>query len=226
MPRAKKEDITLTAVPFKTVAIELVGDSDLILCTKSRSYELAEVFKQSHPKGTELPKELLQPYNMWEKLITSIHWANPITFHDDDWSKYTEDEWTEYMTTNQPCILGKAFKDSAKEAFTSLGFKESTGKKGTDFTRGIEVSVLNPITFASVSYDQHLAKSNAMGSPNVLTQQNVFHGWKCEISLKYMEEAVPLVTILKVLNATGTFIGVGSRRGEGYGRYHVEAITG
>ena len=214
---AKTKGIKIT-----TVELDLVGDTDLILCAKSRSFELVEIFKQSHPKGTEIPQELLQPYNMWEKLITSIHWLNPIEFHDDDWSKYTEEEWNRYMTENSPCILGKAFKDSLAEAFKSLGFKDSTGKAGTDFKRCTEFGRIVPITFAQAGYDQHLALTNGLTKVNVLTQQNVFTGWRCTVTVKLFEKTLPVETLVSLINAAGTFIGVGSRRGEGYGRYHVE----
>lgn len=43
------------------------------------------------------------------------------------------------------------------------------------------------------------------------------------LSLK-VESALPLSTICSLLTAAGAFIGVGARRGEGYGRYHIEDI--
>lgn len=225
MPKkAADKEITITGLTINKVTLTLVGDTELILCKKARSFELGEIFRQSHPKGTKMPDKLQQPYNMWERLITSIHWLNPIVFHDDDNSLYSEEEWKSYMENNKPCVLGKAFKDSMAEAFKSFGFKEATGKNGTDFVRSINISNLNPITFAEVRYDQHLAVANSMGNPNVITQQNEFHGWSCEIEIKYLERVLPLETICEVINASGEFIGIGSRRGEGYGRYHIESI--
>ena len=84
MATAKKStenqtQIQLGEIKVKKMIVTIVGDSDLILCKKARSYEREEIFKQSHPKGTKIPAELQQPYNMWEKLITSIHWLNSIT---------------------------------------------------------------------------------------------------------------------------------------------------
>ena len=82
----KKEDKVFQFEQIKEgrMLVTIQGDTDLILCKKSRSYEREEVFKQSHPKGTKIPAEYQQAYNLWEKLITSIHWENPITFHDED----------------------------------------------------------------------------------------------------------------------------------------------
>ena len=222
--KATEKVIELTELPIKKVTVTLVGDTDLILCKKARSFELAEIFKQTHPKGTKMPPELQQPYCLWERLITSIHWLNPIEFHDMDHTLYTEEEWKNYMETNKPVILGKAFKDSMAEAFKSCGFKDATGKNGTDFIRTIVISKVNPISFAQAGYDQHLAVANQLGNPNVICQQNVFSGWRCEIDITYLENVIPLSTLLEVIRATGTFIGVGSRRGEEFGRYHIESV--
>lgn len=224
MSEKKVETITLSKAKKGSMQVTICGTSDLVLCAKARSYEREEVFKQSHPKGTKIPAEYQQAYNLWEKLITSIHWEKPIEYHDDDYSKYTEEEWTRYMRENAPCILGKAFQDSIKEAFISCGYKDSTGKAGTDFKRTISFSTKNPITFAQAGYDQHLAQTSGLSRTNVLTQQNVFTGWKCTLTVNYLESAFPKETILDLINTAGEFIGIGSRRGEGYGRYHIENI--
>ena len=95
----KKVEVVETAINLeqikpKTLIVTVNGTSDLILCKKSRSYELAEIYKQSHPKGSKIPQKYQQDYCLWEKLITSIHWQQPITFHDDDNTLYTEEEWS------------------------------------------------------------------------------------------------------------------------------------
>lgn len=222
---AKKEEvITLNPIRTSNFTVCIEGTSDLILCAKARSFELPEMFKQSHPKGTQIPAELSQPYNVWEKLITSIHWEKPIELHDDDWSLYSEEEWSDYMTNNRPLILGKAFQDSLKEAFISCGFKESTGKAGTDFRRTVSIAPTIPVKFSGVNADEHLAMTSGLNRVNVLTQANVFSGWSCEIPIVTLESAFPKQTIIELFNMAGTFIGVGSRRGEGFGRYKVTEI--
>ena len=157
--KPKAEVVTLNPIKVSSFSVHIEGTSDLILCKKPRSFELPEIFKQSHPKGTQIPSELNQPYNLWEKLITGIHWEKPITFHDEDWSLYTEEEWMDYMKNNRPCLLGKAFTDAMREAFISCGFKESTGKAGTDFKRTISVANIVPIEFGDAGYSQHLAQT-------------------------------------------------------------------
>lgn len=218
------KEIQLNPIREGSMILTIVGDSNLILCAKARSYEREEIFKQSHPKGTQIPKEYQATYNLWEKLITSIHWEKPITYHDDDYSLYTEAEWEDYMKNNKPCILAKAWQESLKEAFISCGFKDATGKNGSDFRRTISFAPLTPISFAQAGYDQHLAQTSGLSRVNVLTQQNVFTGWTCEIKINYLESAFPKTTIIELFQSAGKFIGIGARRGEGYGRYHVEAV--
>lgn len=220
----KSTEIVLSEIKSKRMVVTIEGTSDLILCKKARSYEREEIFRQSHPKGTKIPAEFQQPYNIWEKLITSIHWLNPIEFHDDDYSKYSEEEWNQYMQENKPCVLGKAFQDSLKEAFISCGFKDSTGKAGTDFKRTISFEPITPISFAMAGYDQHLAQTSGLSRTNVLTQQNVFQGWSAKVAVDYLEIAFPKETILDLFACAGRFIGIGSRRGEGYGRYKVTEV--
>ena len=216
--------ISLSEIKVRKMVVTIVGDSDLILCKKARSYEREEVFKQSHPKGTKIPAEYQQSYNLWEKLITSIHWLNTIEFHDEDYSLYTEEEWNDYMVNNAPCILGKAFQESLKEAFISCGFRDSTGKYGTDLKRTVSFKPLTPVRFAEAGFDQHLAQTSGTKRTNVLTQQNVFKGWSCDVEVSYLETAFPKETILEIFNCAGRFIGVGSRRGEGYGQFHISQV--
>ena len=121
----KKVEVVETAINLeqikpKTLIVTVNGTSDLILCKKSRSYELAEIYKQSHPKGSKIPQKYQQDYCLWEKLITSIHWQQPITFHDDDNTLYTEEEWSRYMTENKPCILANSWSRNGFEAYYQL----------------------------------------------------------------------------------------------------------
>ena len=224
--KATEKETTMNVEPVKVkkMIVSIAGDSDLILCAKSRSYEREEIYKQSHPKGTKIPAQYQQEYNLWEKLITSIHWLNPIEFHDDDYKKYTEEEWNRYMKENKPCILGKAFKDSLAEGFKSFGYKDMTGRDGTDLKRTISFRSIIPISFSEAGYDQHLAQTSGLSRTNVLTQQNVFHGWSADVEITYLESCFPKETIIELFNAVGQMIGVGARRKEEYGRYHIQSV--
>lgn len=216
--------INLEQIKPKTMIVTVNGTSDLILCKKSRSYELEEIYKQSHPKGTKIPAQFQQPYCLWEKLITSIHWKHPIVFHDSDYKEYTEEEWNRYMTENKPCILANSWIGSFSEAFISCGFKDSTGKAGTDLKRTISFDTLTPISFAQAGYDQHLAQTSGLSRTNVLTQQNVFSGWTADVVIHYLPIAFPKETVLGIMQCAGQFIGIGARRKEGYGRYELAEV--
>ena len=218
------KQIQLEAIKPSKMILTVQGESDLILCAKARSYEREEIFKQSHPKGTKIPKMYQQDYNLWEKLITSLHWLYPITFHDDDYSLYTEEEWLKYMKENKPCILNNAWMGSMKEAFISCKFKDSTGLNGTDIDRTVSIEPLTPISFVQAGYDQHLAQTKGLSRVNVLTQQNIFSGWSADITISYLEIVTPQETLLSLFNCVGKFIGVGARRKEGYGRFKIAEV--
>ena len=124
---AKAKSFTIEPLKETTLKLELIGDTDLILHKRSRYYEQAECWKQAHDKGTKMPEIYNQSKNIWEGLITGIHWEKPIEFHDEDISLYTQEEWESYMKNNRPCILTQAFKKAFSETFITF-FKDSTGK--------------------------------------------------------------------------------------------------
>lgn len=221
----KTEDakvFSLEPVKQTIIDVELIGTSDLILNKKCRSYERAEVWKQTNPKGAKMPKELDQEYNLWEHLITSLTWNKPINFHDDDYALYTQEEWERYMRENNPCILASAFVGAMSEAFKTFGFKDSTGKAGTDFKRAVNFqSPKFPITFAGVGYEQKLIPTQGISRTNVVGQYNVFNGWKCRVQLACADVVFPYETIVDLLATTGRFIGIGTQRKNGFGHFEI-----
>ena len=222
--------IVMEPIKQTILKVELSGTSDLILNKKCRSYERSEVWKQANPKGSKMPKELAQDYNLWEHLITSITWDKPIEFHDEDYSLYTQEEWETYMRENSPCILSSAFLGAMKEAWKTFGFKESTGRDGTDLMRSLNFQNTRfPITFSAVEYEQKLVPTTGVNRTNVLAQYNLFHNWKCVVEMAVAEKVFPYQTILELLGTTGRFIGVGTQHKNGYGHFeisHTEVVDG
>lgn len=220
---AKK--ITIEPIKETTMIISLVGDTDLILNGRGRLYLQSEVWKQAHDKGSDLPTIFKQSKNIWEQRITSIHWKNPIEYHDEDISLYTEEEWNRYMKENQPCILAMAFQKSFKEAFITF-YRDSTGKKGTDLSRALNMGgTLFPITFSEVRIEDSVVPTqNGKTSSSVLVSVNVFSGWKCEITVSCADIVFPSETVLSIINTAGKYIGIGTQRSNGYGRYHIEDV--
>ena len=217
-----EKTFSLEPVKQTIIDVELVGTSDLILNKKCRSYERAEVWKQTNPKGAKMPKDLDQDYNLWEHLITSITWNKPIEFHDDDYSLYTQEEWERYMRENNPCILASAFVGAMSEGFKTFGFKDATGKAGTDFKRAVNFqSPKFPITFSGVGYEQKLIPTQGISRTNVVGQYNVFSGWKCRVQLACADVVFPYETIVDLLATTGRFIGIGTQRKNGFGHFEI-----
>jgi len=220
----KTETIKIEPLRQSVLTFDIVGDSPLILNKKARSFEMQEIFKQSHPKGTAIPDALNQPYCLWERLITSVAWENPVEFHDDDYSLYTEEQWEHIIQTNRPCILSKAWKSSWCEAFKSF-WKDKTGKNGTDFERSVNIcGSIQPVDFTMATYSQHLTPNTGMNKVNVLAQHNIFNGWRCSIEVRFVEDVFPKETIIGIIQSAGTYIGIGTKRKEEYGRYHIENV--
>ena len=222
--KTSENKLNIEATKHNIITAELIGTSSLILSKKTRSYERYEIFRQTHSKGTAIPKNLDQGYHMWEKLITSIHWRDPIVYHDDDYSLYTEDEWNEYMTNNAPCVPQQMISGAMKEAFISFGYKDSTGKNGTDLTRGVQFSrPLYPLEIGPNDYDyeQKLVPNNGKDRVNVVCEHNIFYNWKVVVEFSCPEVTFPYDTIVKILNSAGKFVGLGTQHKNGYGRFNL-----
>lgn len=221
---AKEKTISLEPLKENIVRLTLVGDTDLILHARSRYYVQCEVWKQSHDKGAEPPAIYKQGKNIWEGIITSIHWEKPIQFHDEDISLYLEEEWRDYITNNRPCILTSAFVKSFKETFITF-YKDSTGKAGTDFSRGVNIEKdICPVDFASARIENSIVSTMGAGKgAPVLASCNVFSGWRTEITISCPQVVFPLDTLVQIVATSGKYIGIGTQRGNGYGRYHIES---
>lgn len=218
---AKSKTFTIGPLKETTLRLELIGDTDLILHKRSRYYEQAECWKQAHDKGTKMPEIYNQSKNIWEGLITGIHWEKPITFHDEDISLYTQEEWESYMKDNRPCILTQAFKKAFTETFITF-FKDSTGKKGTDIKRSLSMAgSICPVTFSDVEVVSNIVPTSGISASPVLCSSNVFHNWRTTIEVSCPDIVFPHETVLQLIETSGKYIGIGTQRANGNGRYHI-----
>lgn len=223
--KKKTETLVIEQLKVTKLIVELVGDTDLILHKKSRSFEREQVWIQSRGKGAKIPQEYAESKNPWEKLITSITWEKPIVFHDNDCELYSEKEWKDYMENNRPCILPQAFTKSFAEAFKTFGFKDSTGKAGTDLQRALNIiGDKIPISFAHVEPESILVPNGGLNNKNVVCHQNLFSGWRCSIEISVPDIVFPYETILSLVDTAGKYIGIGSQRKNGMGRYHIKNV--
>lgn len=226
MARPKKQEQVMTIEPLKetVMRIELVGDSDLVLNKKDRFFEQSEIWKQTHPKGAEPPTIYKRKVGVWEHLITSITWRDQIEFHDEKPELYTEQEWQNYMENNKPCILAVAFYRSFAEAFKTF-YKPVIKKDGTDLQRALNLSsTIFPISFETVQVEQKLVPNTGMNKTNVVCNRNVFSGWSTEIELSCADIVFPYDTVLSIIQTAGKYIGIGTNRNYGYGRYHIGKV--
>lgn len=218
---AKVKTFTIEPLKETTLRLELIGDTDLILHKRSRYYEQAECWKQAHDKGTKMPEIYNQSKNIWEGLITGIHWEKPITFHDEDISLYTQEEWESYMKDNRPCILTQTFKKAFTETFITF-FKDSTGKKGTDIKRSLSMAgSICPVTFSDVEVVSNIVPTSGISASPVLCSSNVFHNWRTTIEVSCPDIVFPHETVLQLIETSGKYIGIGTQRANGNGRYHI-----
>lgn len=218
---AKAKSFTIEPLKETTLKLELIGDTDLILHKRSRYYEQAECWKQAHDKGTKMPEIYNQSKNIWEGLITGIHCEKPIQFHDEDISLYTQEEWESYMKNNRPCILTQAFKKAFTETFITF-FKDSTGKKGTDIKRSLSMAgSICPVNFESVEVVSNIVPTSGISASPVLCSSNVFHNWRTTIEVSCPDIVFPHETVLQLIETSGKYIGIGTQRANGNGRYHI-----
>lgn len=220
----KSEEIIIEPMRSTTVRLELTGITPLMLHGRSRYYVQSECWKQNHDKGEKMPEIYCQGKNIYEGLITGIHWEKPITFHDDDIMLYTKEELENYLTNNRPCILGQAFKKSFVECFTTF-LKESTGKNGTDIKRALSIdSVIHPVDFESHHIESSIVPTKGIGGSTVVCNANVFEGWKTSIEVSCPDIVFPIRTVVQLIETTGKYIGIGSQRANDYGKYRITEL--
>lgn len=202
-----KNVIELKPLGNKYMEITIAGDGDLIL-NKMNDVTVRELVNKRKDKAKDLQKA-----NIWEQIITSIHWKNGKP------TDYTEEGLSQALAENAPCITGFGLKKSFGDAVV----RNEIDKYKTKFDANVNVvGDLHPITFAEHFVDEKLM-SPKKGSP-VLVYLNRFAGWKCTFTVSYMENVYSAEQIINIINLAGFGLGIGGGRTSGYGRYHVESI--
>lgn len=203
------EVIELKEIAVRHAKITICGDGDLVLNKMSdpTARALTEI-RTGKAKNTEKP-------NMWEEIITSMHWYNGKP------SDFTEETLQHELLNNSPCITSFGLIKSFGEAIVRNGIDTYA----TKFKAGVNIPAkggLVPITFSEYFIDEKLM-SPKKGSP-VLVRLNRFSGWKATFEIAYVDNIYSLEQIVNIINLAGFGIGIGSGRSSGYGRYHVENV--
>ena len=205
----KTQEITLHTLAPIQLEVTIVGDGDLVL-NKMNDVTV----KQLTDKRKNKAKDIEVP-NMWEEIITSMHWYNgkPTDFSEDGLIKALEE--------NAPCITAFGLKKSFGDAVV----RAEIDKYKTKFDANVNIMAKNnlvPIAFAGHYVDEKLM-SPKKGSP-VLVHLNRFSGWRATFTVSFMENVYSAEQILNIINLAGFGIGIGSGRSSGYGRYHIESV--
>lgn len=211
MGKKEEEVIELKPINIQFMDVTIEGDGDIVLnkmndvCAKS----LIDIRKDK-AKDTEKP-------NMWEEVITSLHWFNgkPETFTEESLAQCLDPR------NNAPCITAFGLKKSFGDAVV----RNEIATYATKFHNGMNIIAkggLIPITFAEHYIDEKLM-SPQKGRP-VLVRLNRFSGWKATFTVQYTGMVYSAEQIINIINMAGFGLGIGSGRSSGYGRYHVSDV--
>ncbi len=211
---AKKTEVKMIEVPEicpQVATVTIVGDSDLVL-NKMNDVTVRELTDIRKDKAKSLDKP-----NLWEEIITSIHWR------DGKPTEFSEESLERALKENAPCISAFGFKKQLNKAVV----RNKIDTYSTAFDANVNIvsykgSGLIPIKFAEHFIDERLMQPKK-GKP-VLQRINRFSGWSATFDISYMENVFSLSSILNIINLTGFGIGIQSGTSSGFGRFHVDAV--
>ena len=198
---------------IETAQIFIEGDGDLVLHKMSARNERM-LMADDRKKVKEVP-------NVWEDVITEIHWRNPLPV-TDTYTECTQELMDRLLKENAPCITAFGLKKS----FCQAVVRNEIDKYSTKFDNAVNVTAINnlvPISFSDHSIDEKLIPPQRGKAP-VLSRLNLFSGWSADIDIMYTANVYSLDQIVNIISLAGFGLGIGSGRTSGYGRYHVESV--
>ena len=211
----KEKVIELKPIETKRVIVTIEGDSDLVI-NKMNARSQRTLVEERKDKKT-----VRQVANMWEDIITAVHWRDPLPCKDT-YSECDEEMYRKLLSENAPCITAFGFKKSLGDAVT----QNKIAQYRTQFDATINIVAPNglvPVRFGEAKIEERLM-SPKKGSP-VLVRLNHFVGWSADIVVDYTENVYSVDQIVNIINLAGFGKGIGSGRSSGYGRYHVVGVT-
>lgn len=212
----KDNEVQLMSIEAKVkhMLVTVEGDGDLIL-NKMNARNERKLLADDRNGVDERP-------NVWEDIITSIHWATPL-YMEDTYKECNEEKFNELRENNKPCITAFGLKKSFGEAVT----RNEIDNYSTKINNAINVVApggLVPVDYEGWSVEKRLM-SPKKGKP-VTVHLNHFHGWKAKFQIDYMDHVYSRDQILNFINLAGFGLGIGSGRSSGYGRYHIVQVEG
>lgn len=210
----KEKVIELKPIEVKHAIVTIEGDGDLVL-NKMNARNTRELTDARNDKKTTR-----QVPNIWEDVITAVHWRDPIPAKDT-YADCSEEMYYQLLKENAPCISAFGLKKSFGQAVT----QNEIDTYSTKFNNAVNVIAKNglvPVKITDASVDERLM-SPKRGAP-VLVRINHFGGWSAEFEIAYTENVYSLEQIVNIINLAGFGLGIGSGRTSGYGRYHVTGV--
>lgn len=216
-------DITPNQPVLKGLKLHLVGDTEIIINKPSvPTNRYLAAFDRKKQKVWES-----QHFNQWEEIITSVYWAKPIVYQGKTYretelnSVACEDMLNVLLSENVPAFSSYGLWQSFGESVLRFGYDI----KKVDFFANVQR--LNPgkdveITFANHEWKEVLL-SPGFRKPKTVQYHNHFYGWQGDIVLQVNENTIKIDTVTEVVEMAGKFLGIGSSRNLGFGRYHIEA---
>ena len=165
-------------------------------------------------------KKIRESANVWEDIITAIHWRDGIPVKDT-YTECTEELFKKMLTENAPCISAFGLKKSFGDAVV----RNEIDKYKTKFDNAVNVVAergLVPITFSEWSLDERLMAPKK-GAP-VTVRLSHFTNWKATFRIDFTDNVYKLENIVNIINLAGFGLGIGSGRSSGYGRYKVISV--
>lgn len=208
----KENTITIVAPAIKYATITIEGDGDLVL-NKMNARAERSLNSEDRKKVKETP-------NVWEDIITAIHWRDGLPC-ENTYEECNEELYRKLLKENAPCITSFGLKKSFNETVV----RNEIDKYSTKFDNAVNITApkgLIPISFTTSFVDQKLM-SPKKGSP-VICRLNHFCGWRATFEIAYTDNIYSLEAIANIINLAGFGRGIGSGRTSGYGRYHIVSI--
>lgn len=197
----------------KHMIVTLEGDGDLIL-NKMNARNERLLLAEDRKSVSERP-------NVWEDIITAIHWEKPLET-ENTYEDCNEEMMHKLLKENKPCISAFAFKKSFGDA-TVRNEIDTYSTKINTAVNVVAVGGLTPIKFGGWSVERRLM-SPKKGKP-LTVHLNHFHNWSTDIQIDYMDHVFSRDQILNIINLAGFGLGIGSGRTSGYGRYHITNVV-
>ena len=205
----KEKIISVEPIKVEHATVFIEGDGDLVL-NRMNARTIREL-----TAARDGEKTVKQVPNIWEDIITAVHWRDGYPMKDT-YTESTEEVLQKMLLENAPCITGFGLKKS----FCQAVVRNEIDTYSTKFDNAMNVTNrLEPITFAEHFVDKTLM-SPKRGAP-VLVYINRFSGWRSQIHITFTENVYSLQQIVNIINMAGFGLGIGSGRSSGFGRYHV-----